>query len=46
MGIEKNQKEPTKTSMMISNWKKHFSLHGFNENNSALKGLIDFKLQM
>ena len=31
-----NQKELTKTFMMISNWKKPFGLHGFYKNNSAL----------
>ena len=34
-----NQKELTKTFMMISNLKKPFGLHGLYENNSALKGL-------
>ena len=34
------RKEPTKTFMMISNWKKSFRLHGLYRNISALKGLI------
>ena len=35
VGIQMKQKDLTKTFMMISNWKKPFSLHGFY--NSALK---------
>ena len=36
-----NQKELTKTFMMISNWIKPFGLHGLYKNISALKGLIN-----
>ena len=32
-----NQKELTKTFMMISNWKKTFGLHGFYKNIQRLK---------
>ena len=35
-----NQKELNKTSMMISNWKNPYGLHGSDKNISALKGLI------
>ena len=30
------QKEPTKTFMMILNWKKHFSLYNLYNNISTL----------
>ena len=39
MGIQMNQKELTKTFMMISNWKNPFSLQDFFKKNSALQGL-------
>ena len=32
-----NQKEPTKTFVMISNWKKPFGLHGLHKKYSALR---------
>ena len=35
-----NQKELTKTLIMISNWKKHFGFYGFYRSIAALKGLI------
>ena len=34
-----NQKELTKTFMMVSKRKKQFSLHGFYKKDSALQGL-------
>ena len=34
-----NQKELTKTFMMLSNRKNHFEFQGFNKKNSALQGL-------
>ena len=34
-----SRKELTKTFMMISSWKKPFSLHGLWKNNSVLEGL-------
>ena len=36
IGIQMMQKELTKTFMMFSNWKKPFSLHGLDKNNSGL----------
>ena len=34
-----NRKEPIKTVMVISIWKKTFGLQGFRKKNSALQGL-------
>ena len=36
-----NQKEVTKTVMMILNWTKPFGLQDLYENNSALQGLTN-----
>ena len=33
-----NQKEMTKTFMMISNWNKPFDLQGFYKKNQRFKG--------
>ena len=33
-----NQKELTKTFMMISNWKKHFDFHDLYKNIRQFKG--------
>ena len=33
-----NQKEVTKTFMVISNWKKLFDLHGLYKKNQRFKG--------
>ena len=39
-----NQKELSKTLMMISNWTKPFSYHVLYKNNSAPKGLNTYIL--
>ena len=36
IGIQMNQKELTKTIMVISNWRKHFALHGLHEKFSII----------
>ena len=36
IGIQMNQKELTKTFMMISTWKKPSDLHGLHKHISAL----------
>ena len=33
-----NQKEPTKTNMMITDWQKPFDLHDFYNNFQRFKG--------
>ena len=38
MGIQMNQKEQTKTFIMISNWKKPFGIHEFLKNIQRFKG--------
>ena len=38
MGIQMNQKVQIKTFMMISNWKKSFSLHGLYKIIQRFKG--------
>ena len=40
IGIQMKRKERTETSMMISNCKRPFSLHGLYNNITALQGLM------
>ena len=37
-----NQKELTKTFMMISNWKKPFGLHNFHKKIQRFKGYLTY----
>ena len=37
IGSQMKRKELTKTFMMISNWKKHFGLHGLHNYSGAIR---------